>query len=68
MIGLIRLLARHPIAGNVLMILVFLLGWYATTQLNTQFFPSFAFDVVLVRVEWRGATAEDVEEAITNPL
>ncbi len=68
MIDLIRTLARHPIGGNVLMILIFLLGWYATTQLNTQFFPTFAFDVVFVRVEWRGATAEDVEEAITNPL
>ncbi|MCK5361814.1 MAG: efflux RND transporter permease subunit, partial [Gammaproteobacteria bacterium] len=35
---------------------------------NTQFFPNIALDVVKVRVEWTGASAEDVEAAITNPL
>ena len=60
--------ARHPVAGNLLMILLIVAGLFAVSRLNIQFFPSFELDLLSVRVLWRGATAEDVEEAITTPL
>lgn len=60
--------ARHPVAGNLLMILLIVAGLFAVSRLNIQFFPSFELDVLTVRVLWRGATAEDVEEGITTPL
>lgn len=43
-----------------------LAGLMSLTRLNTQFFPTFALDVVTVRVEWRGASAEDVEDSISS--
>ncbi|MCU0840726.1 MAG: efflux RND transporter permease subunit [Thiobacillaceae bacterium] len=60
--------AHHPVAGNLLMIILIVAGLFALTRLNVQFFPNFSLDVITVRVEWRGATAEDVEEGITTPL
>ncbi len=65
---LIGTFAQHPVAANLVMILMILAGFWALAQLNTQFFPNFALDVVTVRVVWSGAAAEDVETAITNPL
>ena len=59
---------HHPVAANLLMMILLLAGFFALAKLNVQFFPNFSLDVVTVRVEWRGATAEDVEEGITTPL
>ena len=66
--GLIRLFARHPTAGNLLMVIMLLAGFFALTKLNRQFFPDFGIDVVQVSVVWPGATAEDVEASIVEAL
>lgn len=66
--GVIPLLLRHRVAANVLMLLAFVVGLLAIARMNVQFFPSFALDVITVRVIWTGASAEDVEAGITTPL
>lgn len=66
--GLVRLFARHPTAGNLLMAVMVLLGLLALTQINRQFLPDFGIDVISVSVEWPGATAQDVEESIIEAL
>jgi multidrug efflux pump subunit AcrB len=66
--GLIALFARHRVAANLLMALMVLAGGWALAKLNTQFFPSFELDMITVRVPWTGASAEDVESGITDPL
>lgn len=65
---LIGIFARHPVAANLLMVLMLAAGAWGITKLNTQFFPTFALDFVTVRVVWSGASPEDIEEAITIPL
>jgi len=59
---------HHPVAANLFMLILMLAGLFAVSKLNVQFFPNFNLDVVNVRVEWRGAAAEDVEEGLTTPL
>ncbi len=65
---LVGLFAQHRVAANLLMIMMLLAGVWALSSLNTQFFPTFELDFVSVRIVWSGASAEDVEDAITNPL
>jgi multidrug efflux pump subunit AcrB len=65
---LIGLFAHHKVAANLLMAIMILSGIFALDRLNVQFFPSFDLDVVTVRVVWTGASAEDIEDGITNPL
>ena len=38
------------------------------TRLNTQFFPTFDIEFITISVKWTGASAEDVEAAITEPM
>ncbi|MFW6380336.1 MAG: efflux RND transporter permease subunit, partial [Halorhodospira sp.] len=64
----LRWLADHPVAANLVMALMFISGFYAISQLNTQFFPSFELDVVTIQVPWPGSTAEDVADSVTTPL
>ncbi len=59
---------HHPVAANLFMLILMLAGLFAVSRLNVQFFPNFNLDFVTVRVEWRGAAAEDVEEGLTTPL
>ncbi len=67
-LGLIALFARHRVAANLLMLMMLLAGIWALDKLNVQFFPNVDIQVVAVRVVWSGASAEDVERAITVPL
>ena len=39
--GFIALFAQHRVAANLLMIIMILLGSWALSKLNTQFFPNF---------------------------
>ena len=64
----ISLFANHRVAPNLLMLLMFLSGFYGLSKLNTQFFPDFAIEVVSVQVVWPGASAEEVQTSITVPL
>src|ERR671918_473465 len=66
--GPIGLFARHPTAGNLLMLLMILLGLIALSGLNRQFFPDFGLDLIRIRIEWPGATAEDVESSILEAI
>jgi multidrug efflux pump subunit AcrB len=66
--GILGIFVRHKVAANVMMLVAFLVGLLALNRMNVQFFPSFALDVISVRVVWTGASAEDVENGITTPL
>lgn len=65
---LIRSFIRHPVAPNLAMLSLIVLGLWATAQLSRQLLPTFALNFVNVSVEWPGAAAEDVEALITQPL
>ncbi|MDK9558638.1 efflux RND transporter permease subunit [Marinobacter sp. M216] len=66
--GIIGFFVHHRVAANLVMLMMLLGGALALTRMNIQFFPTFALDVVSVRVVWSGASAEDVEQGITDPL
>jgi len=65
---LLGIFAHHKVAANLLMLMMLIAGVFALDRLNIQFFPNFALDIVTVRVVWTGASAEDIETGITEPL
>ncbi len=64
--GLVSTFARHPVAANLLMVVMILSGLWGLAKLNTQFFPTFDIDFVRVSIVWEGASAEDIESGITE--
>jgi len=66
--GILERFARHRVAPHLVMLLMILGGIFAISRMNIQFFPNFAVDVVSVSVVWTGASAEDIERGITEPL
>ncbi|WP_289282141.1 efflux RND transporter permease subunit, partial [Methylophaga sp. UBA5088] len=65
---IIGIFAQHKVAANLLMLMMLIGGFVSLSKLNTQFFPNFALDVITVSVVWRGASAEDVEDALTSRI
>ncbi|MBB4287453.1 efflux RND transporter permease subunit [Roseospira goensis] len=65
---MIAYFARHPTAANILMLGILVLGLAALPGLQRETFPKLSLDEVQVTVVYRGATAEEVEDAICQRL
>ena len=61
---MIRYFAKHPTAANLLMVAILLIGGLSLPKLQRDTFPITDPTQVEVRVNFPGATALDVEEAI----
>ena len=61
--------ARNSVAANLLMIFIILMGANGiVNRLPVEVFPQFAPDEVEIRVSYRGATPEQMEESVAIPL
>ncbi|MEW8375069.1 MAG: efflux RND transporter permease subunit [Candidatus Thiodiazotropha sp.] len=60
--------ARHPNAANLLMASIMILGLTALPGLQRETLPEIQNDKVEVRVIYKGATADEVEDAICRRL
>lgn len=59
---------RHPVAANLLMVLITVVGIAVVTGIERETFPAFAADSVRITVPYPGASARDVDEEICAPI
>ena len=64
----IEFFAKHKTAANIVMIIMLAVGIASVSRLNKQFFPDVDVEIVAVSVIWSGATAEDVDSNVVQPL
>jgi len=62
--GPVAYMARHPVAANLLMIVIFMAGIVSLTALVQEVFPEFSLDTITISVQYPGATPDEVEESI----
>ncbi len=65
---MISYFVRHPVAANLMMVLICVLGVATITSLERETFPEFVATNVGVTVVYPGASARDVDEEICTPL
>ena len=53
---------------NILLVAVLVGGLYSATQLRRETFPEFDLDIIMVSVPFPGATPEEVENGIIQPI
>ncbi|QDV40850.1 Toluene efflux pump membrane transporter TtgB [Stieleria neptunia] len=56
--------AQHPTLANLLMLMFIIAGLFALPKLERETFPEFSATEIQIRILYRGATAEEVEEAV----
>ncbi|MBU2994164.1 efflux RND transporter permease subunit [Octadecabacter sp. 1_MG-2023] len=66
--GILSYLTRHATAANLLLIIMLGAGIAAFPKMRAQFFPDVIVDSVSVSVQWTGAGAEDVDDAVVQVL
>jgi len=66
--GILGFFVTHRNAANLLMGMLLVAGFYALSQLNTQFFPKTEIPTISVAIVWPGASAEDVEGNIIEAI
>ena len=59
---------RRPVATLVLMATAIVLGIYGYFQLPTDFLPEITYPMIKVYVYWRGATPEEINDNIADPI
>lgn len=65
---LIEFFSRKGIFGDLVTIFVILLGIGSMFLIRREVFPNVTFDVITITTIYPGATAEEAEKLITNPL
>ncbi len=65
---MVSFFVRHPVAANLLMVLVCILGVSVVSNIERETFPAFTASRVGVSVAYPGASARDVDEEICSPL
>jgi len=63
-----RRLLDNPILVNLTFLLVILAGWFSYTGMPREQDPSVNFNWLVIWTGWPGASAEDVEKQVTDPI
>ena len=65
---LINFFINQPVLVNILTVLVLFLGSYSALLIQREAFPNIDFETIQISTVYPGASAEIVENLITNPL
>ena len=65
---LIEWMARHPVAANLLMMMIVVSGIVASVTMKQEVFPEINFDTIEVRVVYAGAAPDEIEESIVQRI
>ena len=66
--GPVAWMAGNSVAANLVMLLCLVGGLLALLNIKQEVFPDFTVDVVQVRVEYPGASPEEIEEGVVLPV
>ena len=66
--ALIAWMARHPVAANLLMLMIIVTGLVSALSIRQEVFPEISFDAIEVRVSYPGAAPDEIEESIVQRI
>lgn len=65
--GIFAWFCRNPVAANVLIVLVMLVGWCSLKTTKQEVFPEVRLDIIAVTLVYPGASPDEVEKGMTLP-
>ena len=66
--GFISYFIKYPVAGNLLMVLILIFGYFGSQQIKSTFFPQAESRVIEIRTYYPGASPEEIEEGIVTKI
>ena len=65
---MIRWMAEHKVAANLLMMIIILTGIMGIRNIKQEVFPEMELDFIVIAVTYQGATPEEIEKSILLPI
>jgi len=59
---------KRPVAMTVLVMALVAMGLYGLATLNVNYLPEIAYPMIKIHIWWRGATPEEIETNIAEPI
>ncbi len=59
---------KRPVAVTVLVVATFAAGLFSLSELDVNYLPDISYPMVKIHIWWRGATADDIETNVADPL
>lgn len=66
--NLLAAFAKNTVFANIVLVLIFIAGILATSQMIRESFPEFSVDMITVTVAYPGADPEEVEEGVSAKI
>jgi multidrug efflux pump subunit AcrB len=66
--GFISYFIKYPAAGNLLMVLILIFGYFGTQKIRSTFFPQSESRIIEIRTYYPGASPEEIEEGIVTKI
>ena len=66
--GVLSYFTRHGTAANLLLVVMLVFGFAASTQIRSQFFPDVVINSVTVTVKWDGAGPVEIDDGVVALL
>ncbi|MBN2594494.1 MAG: efflux RND transporter permease subunit [Sedimentisphaerales bacterium] len=66
--NLTKLALSRPIGAAVIAIAVFVVGLFSLKQLDVDYLPEITYPMIKIHIWWRGATPEDIDKNIADPI
>jgi multidrug efflux pump subunit AcrB len=60
--------AKNTVFANIVLVMIFLVGFLATSQMIRESFPEFSIDIIMVTVAYPGADPEEIEEGVSAKI
>jgi multidrug efflux pump subunit AcrB len=65
---IIAAFARNTVFANIVLVIIFIAGYFATANMIRETFPEFSLDMITISVAYPGADPEEVEEGISRKI
>jgi len=59
---------KQPVATTVLVIAALAMGVFSINQLDVDYLPDITYPMIKIHIWWRGATPDDIETNIAEPI
>lgn len=66
--AIVKYFIHNEIAGNILMILLFIVGLFGLSQMKTTFFPEVESRNISIRAIYPGSSPQEIEEGIVSKI
>lgn len=66
--AIVEYFIKNEIAGNILMILLFIVGLFGLSQMKTTFFPEVESRIISIQAIYPGSSPEEIEEGIVSKI